>query len=87
MAVMSGHRLMDHRGKWPRRLLRKWQQWEAMAVEVTFHHPDDEGQSEWEMELPSWPWRPVCWLQGHQPYDPHYPRDNYCIICRKNLNG
>jgi hypothetical protein len=77
--------LMSHHGKWPSRLLRKWQQYEAMGLEITFHHPDDRSATTLEIELPSWPWRWVCWLQGHHPYDPRSRKDNYCIICRKHL--
>jgi hypothetical protein len=71
--------VLGHHGTWPRRLLKAWQGWEAMALNVTFFHPDDEGETEREFELPSWPWRWVCWLQGH--------RENYgeCVICRKGL--
>lgn len=72
--------VLGHRG-WPqRRLLRAWQGWEAMALECTFYHPDDEGATSFEVSLPSWPWRWVCWLQGHS--DSTY---GYCVICRKTL--
>jgi hypothetical protein len=72
--------IMGHRGKWPRRLLRLWQQYKAMALEVTFHHPDDSSETTWEVSLPSWPWRWVCRLQGHS--DSTYGE---CVICRKAL--
>jgi hypothetical protein len=71
---------MGHHGKWPRRLLRLWQGWEAMALVVTFFHPDDASESEWEIRLPHWPWHWVCWLSGHA--DSTY---GYCLVCRKVL--
>lgn len=79
--------LMGHRGNLSRRLLRAWQCWEAVALECTVHHPDDKSETTFELELPSWPWRWVCWLQGHRPYDARIPQDNYCVICRKVLGS
>lgn len=76
--------IMSHHRKWPRKLLRFWQQYEAMALEVTFHHPNDTSQTEWEIRLPHWPWRMVCWIQGHHPYG-NYGKDQYCIICHQDL--
>jgi hypothetical protein len=70
--------LIGHHGVWPRRLLKVWQGWDAMALEVTFFHPDDRGESTFEVSLPSWPWRPFCWLGGHQSSS-----YGYCVICRK----
>lgn len=75
--------IMGHNGSpRARKLLRRWQQYEAMALEITFHHPDDEGMTELEFTLPSWPWRWVCWLQGHS--DSSY---GYCVICKKTFGG
>lgn len=85
MGLLGDIEIMSHRGKWPRRLLRLWQRWEAVGWAFTYHHSDDIGTSEWEFELPSWPWRWVCWLQGHRPYDASIPKDNYCIICRSQM--
>lgn len=79
---MTRPNIMGHHGKHPRRLLKLWQQYEAMALEITFHHPDDTGQTEWELELPAWPWRLACWIQGHT--DSTY---GYCVICRKKFVG
>lgn len=62
------------------RLLRIWQGYQAMSLECTFYHPDDEGETRFEIGLPSWPWRLWCWLRGHS--DNTYGE---CVICRKTL--
>jgi hypothetical protein len=73
--------VMAHAGVWPRRILRLWQQYEAMALEVTFHHPDDRSESTFEVSLPAWPWRWVCWIQGHS--DNTYGE---CVVCKARLS-
>lgn len=85
MSIFFAGDIMGHHGNWPRRLLRLWQQYEAVGIEITVHHPDDVGMTEWEITLPSQAWRWVCWLQGHRPYDARIPQDNYCLICKKIL--
>jgi hypothetical protein len=77
---MSRPVLMAHDGGWRSRLLRIWQQYEAIALECTFHHPDDKGETSFELSLPAWPWRWVCLLAGHS--DNTY---GGCVICRKAL--
>jgi hypothetical protein len=77
---MNRPQIMGHRGKWPRRLLRLWQRYEAVALEVTYFHSDDHGESSFEIGLPSWPWRWVCWIEGHA--DSTYGE---CCVCRKAL--
>jgi hypothetical protein len=78
-------KVMGHHGKWPRRVLNAWQNYQAVALELTFHHSDNIGMTEWDITLPSWPWRWVCWLQGHQPYGHHAPNNDRCVICKKFL--
>jgi hypothetical protein len=72
--------VMDHKRRWPRRVLRLWQQYEAMALECTFYHPDDHGETSFEVSLPAWPWRWVCRLQGHS--DNTYGE---CVVCKRPL--
>jgi hypothetical protein len=72
---MKRPQVMGHHGKWPRRLLRFWQEWDGTAIEVY-----TETGGPWEITLPTWPWRWVCWISGHA--DSSY---GYCCVCRKTL--
>jgi hypothetical protein len=77
---MKRPQIMGHHGKLPRKLLRLWQEYQGISVEVY-----TETKGPWEFEPPCWPFRWVCWIQGHQSYDPTIPKDNYCVVCRKTL--
>jgi hypothetical protein len=74
----SRMKIMGHYGGWRSKLLRLWQEWDGFNVEI-----NTETRGPWEFELPHWPWRWVCLIQGHEPWGD--PRNHYCIVCRKDL--
>lgn len=78
---MTRPKIMGHYGGWRSKLLRAWQEWEGSYIEIA-----TESWGPRAFELPSWAWRWVCWIQGHQPYDSTPgSKDHYCIVCRKHL--
>jgi hypothetical protein len=76
---MKRPQIMGHHGKLPRKLLRLWQEYQGISVEVY-----TETKGPWEFE-PCRAGRSAGSAGFSHQSMTTIPKDNYCVVCRKTL--